>query len=60
LARIAQIENGQLDVWIIDRPLVHVAIHLEEGGPDWFGFSHHSTDRPFEGIALDRAINPYE
>jgi hypothetical protein len=40
--------------------LVQLAIHLEEGVPDWFGFSHHSTDRPFEGTALYGAVNLYE
>jgi hypothetical protein len=55
-----QVKNGQLGLWVIERPLVHLAIHLEQSGPDWFGFSHDSTDRPFEGIDLYGAVNPYE
>jgi hypothetical protein len=57
---MAQVNNGQLDVWVLERPLVHLAIHLEEGGPDWFGFSDRSTDRPFERIPLYDAVNFYE
>jgi hypothetical protein len=57
---VAQVKNCQFDVWMIERPLVHLAIRLEEGGPDRFGFSHHSTDRPFESISLYSAVNFYE
>jgi hypothetical protein len=57
---MTQIENAQLDVWIIEGSLVHLAIDFKEDGANWFGFFHHSTDRPLKGIALDGAVNLYE
>jgi hypothetical protein len=57
MAGAAQVIEGQLDIRVIDRPLENLAIHLKEGGPGWFGLSHHSADRPLNGITLDRALD---
>ena len=60
MARAAQVIKGQLDIRVIDRPLENLAIHLEEGDPDWFGLLHHSADRPLKGITFYRALDSHE
>jgi hypothetical protein len=40
--------------------LENLAIHLEAGGPDWFGLSYHSADRPLKGITFYRALDSHE
>jgi hypothetical protein len=60
MARAAQVIEGQLDIRVIDRPLANLAIHLEADGPDWFGLSHHSADRPLKGITFYRALDSHE
>jgi hypothetical protein len=60
MPRVAQIVEGQLDVLVIECPLENLAIHLEEGGPDWFGLLHDSTNRPLEGIAFYRTLDSHE
>ena len=60
IMRAAQVIEGQLDIRVIDRPLAHLAIHPEEGGPAWFGLSHHSPDRPLKGITFYRALDSHE
>jgi hypothetical protein len=40
--------------------LENLAIHPKNGGPDWFGLSHHSADRPLKGIAFYRALDSHE
>jgi hypothetical protein len=40
--------------------LENLAIHPKAGGPDWFGLSYHSADRPLEGIAFYRALDSHE
>src|SRR5258705_6844417 len=59
LRRVAQVVKGQLDVLWIERPLEDLAVHLEEGGPDWFGLLQHSTDRPLDGITFYRALDSH-
>jgi hypothetical protein len=60
MVRAAQVIEVQLDIRVIDRPLENLVIHLEAGGPAWFGLSHHSTDRPLKGIAFYRALDSHE
>ena len=60
MARAAQVIEGQLDIRVIDRPLENLAIHLEDGGPGWFGLSHHSADRLLKGITVYRALDFHE
>jgi hypothetical protein len=60
MGQAAQVIKGQLEIGVIDRPLVNVAIRLEEGGPDWFGLSDHSADRPLKGITFYRALDFHE
>jgi hypothetical protein len=60
MARAAQVVKGQLDIRIINRPLANLAIHLEEGGPSWFGLSHRLVDRPLKGITFYRAFDSHE
>jgi hypothetical protein len=52
MARVAQVVEGELHIWVIDRPLDNLAIRLEDGGPDWFGLSHNVADRPLQGITF--------
>ena len=52
--------KGQLDIRIIDRPLENLAIHLEDGGPGWFGLLHCLADRPLKSIAFYRALDSHE
>jgi hypothetical protein len=40
--------------------LKHLAIRLGKGGPDRFGLSHHSADRPLKGITLYEALDFHE
>jgi hypothetical protein len=40
--------------------LENLAIHLEEGGPSWFGLSHRLADRPLKGITVYRAFDSHE
>jgi hypothetical protein len=37
--------------------LEDLAIYLEDSGPDRFSLSHHSVDRPLEGITIDYALD---
>jgi hypothetical protein len=60
MTRTAQVIEVQLDIRVIDRPLENLAIHPEEGGPEWFGLSHHSADRPLQGVAFYRALDSHE
>ena len=60
MARAAQVIAGQLDIRVIDRPLENLAIHLEEGGPEWFGLAHHSADRPLKAITFYLALDFHE
>jgi hypothetical protein len=60
MARAAQVIKGRLNVGVIDRFLENLAIRLEAGDPDWFGLSHHSTNRPLKGFAVYAAVNFYE
>jgi hypothetical protein len=53
-------QKGELDIWVVDRPLEQLAVHLEKGGPDRFGLSHHSADRPLKGITLYGALDSHE
>src|SRR5271156_5052314 len=60
MARAAQVIKGQLDIRVIDRPLENLAVHLKDGGPDWFGLLKRLADRSLKGIAFDRALDPDE
>ena len=60
MVRAAQVIEGKLNIRVIDRPLENLAIHLEEGGPDWFGLSQHSADRPLKGITFYRALDSHK
>jgi hypothetical protein len=60
LRRVAQVIEGQVDILVIERSLEDLAVHLEEGGPDWFGLLQHATDRPLEGITFYPARNSHE
>ena len=59
MARVAQVVEGQLDLRIAG-PLENLAIHLEDGGPGWFGLPHHVTDRLLEQISLHRAVESHQ
>ena len=60
MARVAQVVEGHLDVRVIDRPLEDLAIQLDDGGPGWFGLTHHVTDRPLEQVSLHRAVESHK
>jgi hypothetical protein len=60
MTRAAQVIEGQLDIRVIDRPLENLAIHLEEGGPAWFGLLQRSADRPLKGITVYHALDSHE
>ncbi|CAM3413292.1 hypothetical protein MYCO108962_19260 [Mycobacterium colombiense] len=60
IGRIAQVEERQLDVWVLDRPLDDLAVDLEEGDPGRFRLVHGLPDRPLQGVALDHAVDPHE
>ena len=60
MVRAAQVIEGKLNIRVIDRPLENLAIHLEESGPDWFGLSQRSADRPLKGITFYRALDSHE
>src|SRR6476661_470583 len=57
ITRAAQIMEGKLDIRVVDRPLVNLAVLLEEGGSGGLGLPQHSADRPLEGTTLDRALD---
>jgi len=40
--------------------LQHLAIHLDERGPDRLGLVHHSADRPLEGSTPYGALDFHE
>ncbi|AMD53950.1 hypothetical protein ATO49_04120 [Mycolicibacterium fortuitum subsp. fortuitum DSM 46621 = ATCC 6841 = JCM 6387] len=60
VAGAAQIVEGQLHLRIFRRLLVDLPVHLEEGGPERFGLSHHSADRPLKSVAVERARDFHE
>ena len=60
MARAAEVIEGQLDIRVIDRPLENLTIHLEDGGPGWFGLPHHLTDRLLKQITLYRAVESHK
>jgi hypothetical protein len=55
-----QVIERHLDIRVIDRPLENLAIHLEDGGPDWFRLLHHSADRALKGITFYRTLDFHE
>ena len=60
MLRAGQVIEVQLEIRVIDRPLENLAIHRKAGGPDWFGLSYHSANRPLKGIAFYRAPDSHE
>ena len=60
MVRAAQVIEGKLNIRGINRPLENLAIHPEEGGPDRFGLSQGSPDRPLKGITFYRALDPHK
>ncbi|GAB4643027.1 hypothetical protein MOKP50_36530 [Mycobacterium avium subsp. hominissuis] len=47
----------ELDVRVIDGLLENLAIHLEKGGSEWFGFAHHLPDRVLQQPRVDGAFD---
>jgi hypothetical protein len=58
--RAAQVIEGKLNIRVINRPLGNLAILLKESGPERFGLSHHSADRPLKGITFYRALDSHK
>ena len=60
MARVAHVVEGHFEIRVIDRPLENLAIHLEDGGPGWFGLSYCLTDRLLKQVTLYRAVESHK
>jgi hypothetical protein len=40
--------------------LENLAIRLEKGSSQWFGLTHHMTDRPLKHTGLNRTLDSHK
>ncbi len=57
IGRAGQVMKLELDMRVIDRPLNHLAVNLEERSPERFGLRHCLADRPLEDITVYRTLD---
>ena len=57
ILRAHEIVTNELNVRVVNHLLENLAIHLEKGGSQRFGLTHHLTDSPLKQTRLYRALN---
>ena len=60
ILRAHEVIASKLNIRVINRLLENLAIHLEEGGPGWFGLPQHVTDRLLKQITIYRAVESHK
>ncbi|BBZ01766.1 hypothetical protein MCHIJ_12030 [Mycolicibacterium chitae] len=55
---IADVVEGEFDIRVIERPLEHLTVDLEEGRPRRFGFLQGLAYRFLEQAVVDGTVDP--
>ena len=60
ILRAHEVRASQLNIGVINNLLENLAIHPGKGCSEWFGLTHHLTDRALKQTRLERALDAHE